>query len=78
MCYNYADNDKRIKVIHNTENKGLLRSREIGYEQAAGEWICFFNHDDCMNLKVIEYLMHCVDEKTDIIASKYRNIINNV
>lgn len=76
ICHDYASNDKRIKVIHNTENEGLSRSREIGYEHATGEWICFSDHDDCMNPKAIECLMFYADDKTDIVASKYKNIVN--
>ena len=41
----YAKSDKRIKVI-NQENKGVSITRNIGIENATGEWITFIDSDD--------------------------------
>lgn len=76
ICREYAKKDDRIKVLHNNSNRGLSESREIGYQQATGKWICFIDHDDCMCPDAIECLINYSDEKTDIIAGKYKNILN--
>ena len=38
--------DKRIKLIRNEENKGMLYSKYIGAEKAKGNYIMFLNQDD--------------------------------
>lgn len=76
ICKEYAVSDDRINVLHNSHNYGLSGSREIGYQQATGEWLCFVDHDDCMCSQAIEWLLNFADEKTDIVAGKYKNIPN--
>ena len=45
--------DKRIKVIHK-DNAGLGMARNTGIENARGEYICFFDSDDYVDLQTIE------------------------
>lgn len=45
ICDEYADNDKRIKVIHK-ENGGVSLARNNGIENSKGEYICFVDSDD--------------------------------
>jgi len=47
--------DKRIKVI-TTENKGLSLSRNVGIDNALGEYLYFIDVDDYIELDTIEYL----------------------
>ena len=76
ICYEYESNDSRIKVINSTVNCGLSASREKGYKSSTGDWICFLDHDDCINKYSIEHLMKYNDDHTDIISGKYKNILN--
>lgn len=76
ICRSYACCDSRIKVIHNDKNRGLSKSREIGYDHATGDWICFADHDDRMNLRALELLVGNADETIDIVAAKYKNILS--
>ena len=76
ICEAYAADDDRIKVIHHKQNSGLSKSRETGFKQATGEWICFMDHDDCMNPRAIAHLMAYADESVDIVAARYKNILN--
>ncbi len=39
-------NDKRIKLIHNKENSGIVFSRNRGIENASGKYIAMFDSDD--------------------------------
>ena len=77
ICRQYASKDSRIKVIHNEYNQGLSGSREIGYSQSTGEWISFMDHDDCINPRTIAYLMENADDAVDIVAARYKNILNS-
>lgn len=37
----YAKKDKRIKIVHNEKNLGLLRARYEGVKAAGGGILCF-------------------------------------
>lgn len=45
ICDEYALNDKRIKVIHK-ENGGRVRARQIGAQEALGDYIVCIDGDD--------------------------------
>lgn len=45
ICDEYAKKDNRIKVFHK-ENGGVSSARNIGLDNANGEWICFCDADD--------------------------------
>lgn len=75
ICREYAQTDDRIVVLHNEKNCGLSGSRERGYQYATGEWICFVDHDDCMDLRAIEQLIAVADDSTDIVTGKYKDVL---
>lgn len=41
-----ANNDSRIKVIHNSHNLNIGESRNVGISIATGEYLAFCDHDD--------------------------------
>lgn len=45
ICENYAKIDSRIKVFHKS-NGGVSSARNIGLDNAKGEWITFIDADD--------------------------------
>lgn len=45
ICDEYARKDSRIKVFHK-ENGGVSSARNIGLDNARGEWITFVDSDD--------------------------------
>ena len=51
----YAENYKNIKVFH-TENRGVCAARNMGLDNADGEWIAFLDADDYLALNAIEIL----------------------
>ncbi len=53
ICDEWAKRDSRIRVIHK-ENQGLGMARNTGIENAHGEYICFFDSDDYVDLSIIE------------------------
>lgn len=45
LCDQYATVDKRVKVFHK-ENGGVSAARNLGIENAKGEWLTFIDSDD--------------------------------
>ena len=45
ICDEYAKKDNRVKVFHK-ENGGVSSARNVGLDEADGEWILFVDSDD--------------------------------
>ena len=45
ICDEYAQKDSRIRVFHK-ENGGVSSARNVGLDNAKGEWVCFVDSDD--------------------------------
>ena len=74
ICKSYKDN--RIKII-STENKRLALSRNIGIENAKGEYLYFIDSDDFIELDTIEYLYNlCKKYNTEIATCRCLDIYN--
>lgn len=66
--------DKRIKIIQK-KNSGVSDSRNIGIDNAHGEWICFVDSDDYIEKNYIEKLYdYAIKSEVDIIYSGIRMI----
>ena len=59
--------DKRIRII-TTENKGLSLSRNIGLDNAKGEYLYFIDADDFIEKDTIEYLYNLIEKYNRLIA----------
>ena len=73
ICDQFAEADHRIKVFH-TENGGYNRARNIGIENASGEWVMFLDSDDYL---APDALQHMVDwsERSDLVMALYVNLL---
>lgn len=59
ICEEYAEKDKRIKVIHR-ENGGLSDARNAGLEIATGDFISFVDSDDMISSDFYEKLLNAL------------------
>ena len=66
ICDDFARKDQRIKAIHQ-ENKGVSAARNVGLEQAVGEWICFLDSDDEVTSEWLQSYVDAIEEGIDII-----------
>ena len=75
-----SKNDKRIKIINNDKNHGLLYSRAMGILHSSGEYIMNLDSDDEINdNECLEYLYNKNKYlKVDIIAFSLMNKKNNI
>ena len=51
----YAERDARIRVIHR-KNGGVSSARNVGIDDAKGEYVTFVDGDDAVDPSYIEYL----------------------
>jgi len=76
-CDNYAKRDNRIQVIHK-KNGGLSEARNIGIDNARGEYYMFLDSDDWIDEDMLEILYRlAIDETADITECSYRSIHND-
>lgn len=45
ICDKYAEQNAKIRVFHK-ENGGVSSARNVGLDNATGEWVCFLDSDD--------------------------------
>ncbi|MDR0232185.1 MAG: glycosyltransferase [Dysgonamonadaceae bacterium] len=53
----YAQKDDRIKVIHQ-QNSGVSTTRNSGIDASTGDYICFSDADDYLEIDYVEYLLN--------------------
>lgn len=71
LCDEYALADSRIKVIHK-ENGGLVSAWKAGVRESSGEYFCFVDSDDWVELQMIDDMVKClIGNKKEIISSDY-------
>ncbi|MBR6153143.1 MAG: glycosyltransferase family 2 protein [Treponema sp.] len=68
--------DERIRII-DQENMGLSLSRNVGIDNAHGEWLFFVDADDFVTTDVIEYLYDIAKKKNVLISACKTLVINN-
>ena len=77
ICEEYAKKDNRIKLI-NKENGGLSDARNVGTENAKGDYILYIDGDDYIEKTACEELIDVVkNTKADLICFNANNILEN-
>lgn len=67
ICDDFADKDKRIKVIHKT-NEGLSIARNTGLQYATGEYVTFVDSDDYISMTCFEKMITAIKKyQADIV-----------
>lgn len=74
ICENYAQNDARIKVLHQ-ENGGLSEARNTGIHAATAEYLLFIDSDDYVDTDLVETVYtHAERTDADIVAYGYQKV----
>lgn len=74
ICDEYLKIDKRISVIHKT-NEGVSSARNIGLDQAKGKWVAFVDSDDWVSNCFLEEIVKD-SEDYDLIV-EYATFVNH-
>lgn len=77
ICDEYARKDKRIKVIHK-ENGGLSIARNQGLEISSGEFICFVDGDDWIDINMINHMYNLISQyHADFIQVSHQDVFDD-
>ena len=68
ICQKYAKQDNRIIVVNNNSCKGVSATKNCGLNIASGDYACFFDSDDYVELDFIEKLYHNIGNNDICIA----------
>ena len=74
ICEEYASKDKRIKVFYK-KNGGVSSARNVGLDNAKGEWIAFVDADDFVKEFYLAHLLGHSQKQVDLVIS-YAEIHN--
>lgn len=78
ICDRYAELDSRVRVFHK-ENGGVSSARNLGLDNARGEWIAFVDSDDWVADKYLEnFISHLNNEAKLIISFSYSVFKNKI
>ena len=67
ICDEYAQKDERIRVVHK-ENGGVSSARNLGIDEAKGEYISFIDPDDWIELNMYEDIFNFVNDNNVDVA----------
>lgn len=70
ICDDYSHKPS-IRVLHK-ENGGVSSARNLGLDEAKGEWICFVDADDTIPADALETYVNAIFDDTDLVMSKYQ------
>lgn len=69
ICDTYAQNDKRIKIIHN-KNQGVSVTRNIGINKATGDYLFFLDADDYLPKDSLKTLIYYIEKHPELDVIK--------
>ncbi len=76
ICMSYCKSDNRIKY-YRKKNEGVALARNYGLKKAIGDYIAFVDSDDCIEAKMIEYLVFGLEKCCADISMCYFSTFNN-
>ncbi len=70
ICDAYAKKDSRVRVFHK-ENGGVSSARNVGLENAQGEWVYFSDSDDVVRENAFEKMIGLTQNNVDYVMFGY-------
>ena len=76
ICEQYATQDKRFKVFHHKENKGLSAARNTGIAQTSADYLMFVDSDDWVHEDFCKEAYECaIRNNADLVMFGYQYIL---
>ena len=73
----FADEDKRLIVINNSQNMGVAFCRNLGIVKSKGEYLCFLDSDDTWDLNKIQKQLNFMLSNEYSLSYTYYTIFDN-
>lgn len=73
ICKSFLQNDKRVRLT-TKPNGGVSSARNVGLEEAKGEWICFIDSDDELMPGALEAYHDAMADMVDVIRGGFERI----
>ena len=70
ICDEYAQKNERVRVFHK-ENGGVSSARNLGLDNAKGEWISFVDADDWVEEDYLSNMILSIRDDIDIIVGGF-------
>lgn len=71
LCDEYANKDSRVRVFHKI-NEGVSSARNVGLDNAKGQWITFVDADDWIDKNMYQELYNtAVSTQADIVLCSF-------
>ena len=75
ICDEYAEKDNRVRVFHKP-NGGVSSARNLGLDNALGEWIAFVDSDDYVDVDYLQELhSFALAYSADFVVMRYPNSV---
>lgn len=77
ICNEYAKKDKRIRVFHE-HHKGVAHARQVGLDNAKGEYILYIDADDVIELTLLNDLYQTAKiNDAELVICDYTELTNS-
>ena len=77
ICESYAENEKRIKIIHR-ENGGVSKARNEGLNSITGKWVLFVDADDILPRCAVDLLVNAaIDNNSGCVLGQIEQFAEN-
>lgn len=73
ICNAYAEKDKRVRVFHK-ENGGVSSARNLGIDNAQGEWLYFVDSDDELLPDGLKVLVDNISDDVDVVMGGFESV----
>ncbi len=73
ICDSYAEKDHRIRVFHK-ENGGVSSARNMGLDEAKGEWVYFVDSDDELLHDGLQVLFDNTNKEVDVVLAGFEEV----
>ena len=73
ICDSYAEKDTRIRVFHK-ENGGVSSARNLGIDNAQGEWLYFVDSDDELLPNGLRTLVDNISDDVDVVMGGFESV----
>ena len=70
ICDEYVEKDARVRVFHK-ENGGVSSARNLGLEEAQGEYVCFADSDDTLPQDALKILSSGINTNSKSAVAGY-------